>query len=58
MLLKILAIVVIISVGFLISTTSLGSGGFVTTFLVSFGLFCILGLVALVMLAKKNSQKK
>lgn len=58
MLLKILAIVMIITVGFLVSITSLGSGGFVSTFLVSFGLFCVIGLFALVILVKKNNKDK
>lgn len=58
MLLKVLAIIVIVTVGFLLSVTSLGSGGFITTFLVAFGLFSVIGLVGLVMFAKKNKPKQ
>jgi len=58
MYLKILLIIVVVSVGFLISATDLGGGGFLTTFLLAFGLFSVFGLIALVMFAKKNKQKK
>ena len=58
MLLKLLAIIVIITVGFLLSATSLGSGGFITTFLVAFGLFTVIGLVGLIMFANKNKPKQ
>jgi hypothetical protein len=54
MLLKVLAIIVIVTVGFLLSVTSLGSGGFLTTFLVAFGLFSVIGLIGLVMFANKQ----
>lgn len=57
MLLKILAIIVIVSVGFLISATNLGGGGFLSTFFVAFGLLCVIGVIGLVMLAKKNKPK-
>ena len=57
MLLKILAIIVIVSVGFLISATNLGGGGFLSTFLVAFGLICVIGLMTLIILAKKNKQQ-
>lgn len=56
MLLKILAIIVIVSIGTLFSATNLGEGGFISTFFAAFGLICVIGLVALVMLAKKNKQ--
>jgi hypothetical protein len=55
MLLKVL--VIIVTIGFLISATGLGGGGFLTTFLVAFGLLSIIGVIGLVMLAKKNKQK-
>lgn len=58
MLLKVLVIAVIITVGFLLSVTSLGNGGFLTTFLVAFGLFSVIALVALIMFAKKNKPKR
>jgi hypothetical protein len=57
MLLKVLVIIVIVTIGFLISATGLGGGGFLTTFLVAFGLLSIIGVIGLVMLAKKNKQK-
>ena len=57
MLLKLLAIIVIVSVGFLISATNLGGGGFLSTFLVAFGLLCVIGLITLVVLAKENKQQ-
>ncbi|GAC21287.1 hypothetical protein [Paraglaciecola arctica] len=57
MLLKVLMIIVIVTVGFLISATSLGDGGFLTTFLMAFGLFSVIGLIALVILVNKNKQK-
>lgn len=57
MLLKILAIIVVVSVGFLISATSLGGGGFLTTFLVAFGLISVIGFIGFILLAKKNKPK-
>lgn len=57
MLLKVLVIIVIVSIGFLISATSLGGGGFLSTFLVAFGLFTVIALVGLIMLANKNKPK-
>lgn len=57
MLLKIITIVLIITIGFVVSTTNLGSGGFIFTFLVAFGLFCVIGLIAMAVLVKKNKGK-
>lgn len=58
MLLKVLAIAVIITVGFLLSVTSLGNGGFVTTFLVAFGLLSVIAVVGMMMFAKKTKPKR
>ncbi|WP_339721084.1 hypothetical protein [uncultured Paraglaciecola sp.] len=58
MLLKVFIVIVIVTVGFLLSVTSLGSGGFITTFLVAFGLFSVIALVGLIMFANKNKPKE
>jgi hypothetical protein len=57
MLLKIIAIVVIVTVGFLISATSLGGGGFLTTFFVAFGLISMIGIIGFIVLAKKSKPR-
>ncbi|MEP1445015.1 MAG: hypothetical protein ABJK37_02715 [Paraglaciecola sp.] len=58
MLLKVLAIAVIITTGFLLSATSLGNGGFITTFLVAFGLLTVIAVGGLMMFAKKTKSKR
>ncbi|MBU3004563.1 hypothetical protein [Paraglaciecola arctica] len=58
MLLKVLAIAVIITVGFLLSVTSLVNGGFITTFLVAFGLLSVIAVVGMMMFAKKTKPKR
>lgn len=57
MLLKIIIIALVITIGFVVSITNLGSGGFLFTFLVAFGLFCVIGLVAMAVLMKKRKGK-
>ena len=53
----ILVVAVILAIGLLVSATSLGDGGFITTFLVSFGLITIVGLLLLVSTAQKQKKK-
>ena len=55
--LHILVIAIILAIGLLISATSLGDGGFIMTFLVSFGLITIIALLVLVSKASKQNKK-
>ena len=55
--LHVLIVAVILAFGLLISATSLGDGGFIMNFLVSFGLITIIGLLVLVSKAKKQNKK-
>ena len=55
--LHILVIAIILAIGLLISSTSLGDGGFIMTFLVSFGLITIIALLVLVSKASKQNKK-
>ncbi|WJG09638.1 hypothetical protein [Aliiglaciecola sp. LCG003] len=56
--LPIIFIVVIVTIGFIISRTSLGDGGLITTFLVSFGLIVIIGFLAMLFAAKKINKRE
>lgn len=55
--LQILFVAVVLAIAFLVSLTGLGDGGFITTFLVSFGLIVIIGLLVLVSMSRKAKKQ-
>ncbi|WP_340680234.1 LPXTG cell wall anchor domain-containing protein [Paraglaciecola sp.] len=53
---SLLIIVILVSIGFLFSATSLGQQGFLTSLFTAFGLLCLVGILSLIFLSKKRKK--